>query len=47
MDQLAITDPVRFNAIIGAMNPSKRESNNPSPFMGIPGQGGIRSITRG
>ena len=47
MDQLAITDPVRFNAIIGAMNPSKRESNNPSPFMGIPGQGGIRSIRRG
>jgi len=47
MDQLAITDPVRFNAIMGAMNPSKRESNNPSPFMGIPGQGGIRSIRRG
>ena len=47
MDELAITDPVRFNAIMGAMNPSKRESNNPSPFMGIPGQGGIRSIRRG
>ena len=48
MDELAITDPVRFNAIMGAMGPSQRPPiNNPSPFMGIPGQGGIRSITRG
>jgi len=30
------------------MGPSQRPPiNNPSPFMGIPGQGGIRSITRG
>ena len=52
MDELAITDPVRFNAIMGSMGPSQRPPiNNPSPFMGIPGQGqgrgGIRSIRRG
>lgn len=48
MDNLSMTDPMRYNAIMSAMGQSSRvPTNNPSPYMGIPGQGGIRSITRG